>query len=60
VDGDDAGEIYLEKGRIIHALFGDQVGEEAVYALVLWNSAMAFIAGCSHSTNCMTSLSLTS
>ena len=38
VEGDETGEIYLEKGRIIHAILGDQAGEEAVYALVLWNS----------------------
>ncbi len=38
VGGEETGEIYFEKGRIIHALLGDQAGEEAVYALVLWNS----------------------
>ncbi len=38
VEGDETGEIYLDKGRIVHALLGEQVGEEAVYALVLWKS----------------------
>ena len=38
VEGDETGEIYLEKGRIIHAQLGDQAGEEAVYAVVLWSS----------------------
>jgi hypothetical protein len=37
VEGKEAGEILLEKGRIVHAVIGDQSGEEAVYELVLWN-----------------------
>ncbi len=38
VEGEEAGEIYLDRGRIVHALLGDHEGEEAVYALVLWSS----------------------
>ena len=37
VEGKETGEIFLEKGRIVHAVIGDQAGEEAVYELVLWN-----------------------
>ena len=35
-EGNQAGEIFLDKGRIVHAVLGDQSGEEAVYELVLW------------------------
>ena len=38
VEGEETGEIYLDKGRIVHALLGDHAGEEAVYAVVLWSS----------------------
>jgi len=37
VEGQETGEIFLEKGRIVHAVLGDQAGEEAVYQLFLWN-----------------------
>jgi len=37
VEGEERGEIFLEKGRIVHAVLGDQSGEDAVYELVLWN-----------------------
>jgi hypothetical protein len=37
VESKETGEIFLEKGRIVHAVIGDQAGEEAVYELVLWN-----------------------
>jgi hypothetical protein len=37
MEGEERGEIFLEKGRIVHAVLGDQAGEEAVYELVLWN-----------------------
>ena len=32
------GAIYLLNGRIVHATFGDQIGEEAVYSLLLLSS----------------------
>jgi Domain of unknown function (DUF4388) len=31
------GEIFLDKGRIMHAVLGETSGEEAVYELFLWN-----------------------
>jgi hypothetical protein len=34
--GPHRGEIYLEKGRIVHAELGDLEGEEAVYSLAIW------------------------
>jgi hypothetical protein len=34
--GAHQGEIYLEKGRIVHAELGDLEGEEAVYSLAIW------------------------
>jgi len=37
VEGKEKGEIFLEKGRIVHAELGELSGEEAVYELVLWN-----------------------
>ncbi|HUG53610.1 MAG TPA: DUF4388 domain-containing protein [Vicinamibacteria bacterium] len=36
-DGHLKGEIYLQEGRIIHAQLDDVSGEEAVYALAIWN-----------------------
>ena len=33
----DEGIIYLEMGRIVHALLGTTEGEEAVYAMATWN-----------------------
>ncbi len=33
----EEGVIYLENGRIVHALIGDLKGEEAVYAMATWN-----------------------
>ncbi len=37
VDGNLKGEIYLHEGRIVHAALDDVSGEEAVYALAIWN-----------------------
>ena len=37
VEGEAVGEIFLDSGRIVHAVLGGQAGEEAVYELVLWN-----------------------
>ena len=37
MEGEARGQIFLDKGRIAHAVLGDQTGEEAVYELVLWN-----------------------
>ncbi|HEX9982130.1 MAG TPA: DUF4388 domain-containing protein [Thermoanaerobaculia bacterium] len=33
----DQGYIYLKNGQMVHALVGDLVGEEAIYALAIWN-----------------------
>jgi hypothetical protein len=38
VEGKEEGEVCLQNGRIVHAVQGDLLGEEAVYALVLWGS----------------------
>lgn len=32
------GSIYLKNGQIVHADLGEQSGEEAVFALAIWNS----------------------
>ncbi len=37
VDGNLKGQIYLHDGRIVHATLDDVSGEEAVYALAIWN-----------------------
>jgi len=37
VDGNLKGQIYLQEGRIVHATLDDVSGEEAVYALAIWN-----------------------
>jgi hypothetical protein len=37
VDGHLKGEIYLHEGRIVHAQLDQVSGEEAVYALAIWN-----------------------
>jgi hypothetical protein len=37
VDGPVRGEIYLNDGQIVHAQLDDISGEEAVYALAIWN-----------------------
>lgn len=34
----DRGFIYLKNGQMVHALVGDLVGEEAIYALAIWNA----------------------
>jgi hypothetical protein len=34
--GSYRGEIYLKKGKIVHAELGDLEGEEAVYSLAIW------------------------
>ena len=33
----DRGFIYLKNGQMVHAVVGDLVGEEAIYALAIWN-----------------------
>jgi hypothetical protein len=33
----DRGYIYLKNGQMVHASVGDMVGEEAIYALAIWN-----------------------
>lgn len=33
----DRGFIYLKNGQMVHAAVGDLVGEEAIYALAIWN-----------------------
>jgi len=33
----DRGYIYLKHGQMVHATVGDLVGEEAIYALAIWN-----------------------
>jgi hypothetical protein len=37
VDGALKGEIFLHEGRIVHAQLDEISGEEAVYALAIWN-----------------------
>ena len=37
VDGQHRGQIYLHEGRIVHAQLEEISGEEAVYALAIWN-----------------------
>ncbi len=34
----ERGFIFLRGGQMIHAVIGDLVGEEAIYALAIWNS----------------------
>ena len=34
----ERGYIYLKNGQMVHATVGDLVGEEAIYALAIWNS----------------------
>jgi hypothetical protein len=36
-DGAHSGEIFLHEGRIVHAQLEDISGEEAVFALAIWN-----------------------
>lgn len=36
-DGPHRGRIYLHEGQIVHAEIDDASGEEAVYALAIWN-----------------------
>ncbi|MEO8430478.1 MAG: DUF4388 domain-containing protein [Acidobacteriota bacterium] len=38
VRGNERGYIYLKNGQMVHARLGDLTGEEAVYALAIWNS----------------------
>src|SRR3954464_11900875 len=33
----DRGFIYLKNGQMVHASVADMVGEEAIYALAIWN-----------------------
>jgi hypothetical protein len=33
----DRGFIYLKNGQMVHASVGDMAGEEAIYALAIWN-----------------------
>ena len=37
VDGPLRGQIFLNDGKIVHAVLEDVAGEEAVYALAIWN-----------------------
>ena len=39
---DEQGELYLKKGRIVHAHVGDVSGDEAVYVLASWSSGEFF------------------
>src|SRR5919112_6646736 len=34
----DRGFIYLKNGQMVHSLVGDLIGEEAIYALAIWNA----------------------
>ena len=34
----DRGFIYLKNGQMVHASVGEMVGEEAIYALAIWNN----------------------
>ncbi len=34
----DRGYIFLKSGQMVHAAVGDLAGEEAIYALAIWNS----------------------
>ena len=34
----DRGSIYLKNGQMVHASMGELVGEEAIYALAIWNT----------------------
>jgi hypothetical protein len=34
----ERGAIFLKNGQMVHAVVGDLVGEEAIYALAIWNS----------------------
>ena len=36
--GEDEGHIYLENGQIVHAVYGELLGEDAIYSLAVWNS----------------------
>src|SRR5205085_9638745 len=33
----DRGFIYLKNGQMVHAMVADLIGEEAIYALAIWN-----------------------
>jgi hypothetical protein len=35
--GEERGEIYIQDGRIIHAVYNALQGEEAIYALAIWS-----------------------
>src|ERR1051325_9933344 len=34
----ERGFIYLKNGQMVHAFVGDLIGEEAIYALAIWNA----------------------
>jgi len=38
IRGAERGYIYLKSGQMVHARVGDLTGEEAIYALAIWNS----------------------
>jgi hypothetical protein len=38
IRGAERGYIYLKNGQMVHARVGDLTGEEAIYALAIWNS----------------------
>ena len=33
----ERGAIFLKNGQMVHAMIGDLIGEEAIYALAIWN-----------------------
>jgi hypothetical protein len=38
IRGAERGYIYLKSGQMVHARVGDLTGEEAIYALAIWNT----------------------
>jgi hypothetical protein len=38
VKGDEGGEVYIEGGSIIHAKIGPETGEDAIFAMMEWDS----------------------
>jgi hypothetical protein len=35
---DQSGEIYFSDGQVVHAMFGAQRGEDALYELLAWDA----------------------
>ncbi len=49
--GQQTGQIYLNRGRIVDAAVGELQGDEAVFALLLWQEGeFAFLPGAEHPT----------